>query len=77
MLTIKGDKGTVDAECSTSSMIFDTNTQTFEISGFVNPTVRYTCQDNVITANITGTETQYFKKGSKSYKEELSKYGAD
>ena len=77
VITIKGDKGTVDAEGSTSSMIFDTNTQTFEISGFVNPTVRYTCQDNVITANITGTETQYFKKGSKSYKEELSKYGAD
>lgn len=77
VLTIKGDKGTVDAEGSTSSMIFDTNTQTFEISGFVNQTVRYTCQDNVITANITGTETQYFKKGSKSYKEELSKYGAD
>ena len=35
VITIKGDKGTFDAEGSTSSMTIDTDTQTFEISGFV------------------------------------------
>lgn len=74
VITIKGDKGTVDAEGSTSSMTIDTDTQTFEISGFVNPTVKYECKDDVITANITGSERQYFKKGSEAYKEELKKF---
>lgn len=44
------------------SMTIDTDTQTFEISGFVNPTVKYEYKDDVITANITGSERQYFKK---------------
>ncbi|WP_283572182.1 hypothetical protein [Streptococcus agalactiae] len=74
VITIKGDKGTVDAEGSTSSMTIDTDTQTFEISGFVNPTVKYEYKDEVITANITGSERQYFKKGSDAYKEELKKF---
>ena len=74
VITIKGDKGTVDAEGSTSSMTVDNDTQTFEISGFVNPTVKYEYKDDVITANITGSERQYFKKGSEAYKEELKKF---
>ena len=74
VITIKGDKGTVDAEGSTSSMTIDTDTQTFEISGFVNPTVKFEYKDDVITANITGSERQYFKKGSEAYKEELKKF---
>lgn len=74
VITIKGDKGTVDAEGSTSSMTIDTDTQTFEISGFVNPTVKFEYKDDVITANITGSEHQYFKKGSEAYKEELKKF---
>lgn len=52
-------------------MTIDTDTQTFEISGFVNPTVKYEYKDDIITANITGTERQYFKKDSEAYKEEL------
>lgn len=73
VITIKGDKGTVDAEGSTSSMTIDTDTQTFEISGFIDPTVKYEYKDDVITANITGSERQYFKKGSEAYEEELKK----
>lgn len=68
VITIKGDKGTVDAEGSTSSMTIDTGTQTFEISEFVNPTVKYEYNNDVITANITGSERQHFKKGSEAYK---------
>lgn len=74
VITIKGDKGTVNAEGSTSSMTIDTDTQTFEISGFVNPMVKFEYKDDVITANITGSERQYFKKGSEAYKEELKKF---
>lgn len=74
VITIKGDKGTVDAEGSTSSMTIDTDTQTFEISGFVNPTVKYEYKDDIITADITGSERQYFKKSSESYKKELKKF---
>ncbi|HFU3710352.1 TPA: hypothetical protein ACGO5C_001925 [Streptococcus suis] len=74
VITIKDDKGTVDAEGSTSNMTIDTDTQTFEISGFVNPTVKYEYKDGVITANITGSERQYLKKGSDAYKEEIEKY---
>lgn len=74
VITIKGDKGTVNAEGSTSSMTIDTDTQTFEISRFVNPTVKFEYKDDVITANITGSERQYFKKGSEAYKEELKKF---
>ncbi|MCO4555399.1 hypothetical protein Si091_01866 [Streptococcus infantarius subsp. infantarius] len=77
VITIKGDKGTVDAEGSTSSMTIETDTQTFEISGFVNPTVKYEYKDDVITANITGSERQYFKKGSEAYKEELKKFNGN
>ena len=55
-------------------MTIDTDTQTFEISGFVNPTVKYEYKDDIITANITGTERQYFKKDSEAYKEELKKF---
>ncbi|EGE55050.1 hypothetical protein [Streptococcus parauberis] len=62
VITIMGDKGTVDAEGSTSSMTIDTDTQTFEIPGFVNPTIEYEYKDDVITSNITGSERQYFKK---------------
>ncbi|MFY0999491.1 hypothetical protein ACOMA9_07000 [Streptococcus sp. AD045-1] len=74
VITIKGDKGTVDAEDSTSSMTIDTDTQTFEILGFVNPTFKYEYKDYVITANITGSERQYFKKGSKTYKKEIKRF---
>ena len=74
VISIKDDKGTVDAEGSTSSMTIDNDTQTFEISGFVNPTVKYEYKDDVITANITGSARQYFKKGSEAYKEELKKF---
>lgn len=77
MNTFKGDKGTVDAEGSTSSMTIDTDTQTFEISGFVNTTVKYEYKDNVIIANITDSERQYFKKSSERYEQELHKYGIE
>lgn len=73
VMTIKGDKGTVDAEGSTSSMTIDTDTQTFEISGFIDPTVKYEYKYDVNTANITGSQRQYFKKGSEAYEEELKK----
>ena len=53
VITIKGDKGTVDAEGSTSSMTIDTDTQTFEISGFVNPTLKYEYKDDVIDRKST------------------------
>lgn len=74
VITIKGDKGTVDVEVSTSNMTIDTDTQTFEISGFVNPTVKYEYKNDVITASITGSERQYFKKDSKAYKDEFKKF---
>ena len=74
VITIKVDKGTVDVEVSTSNMTIDTDTQTFEISGFVNPTVKYEYKNDVITASITGSERQYFKKDSKAYKDEFKKF---
>ncbi|HFH9929230.1 TPA: hypothetical protein ACGO6S_001863 [Streptococcus suis] len=77
VITIDGDTGTVDAEGSTTNMTIDTDSKTFTIEGFSDPTVEYEYEDGVITANITGSERQYYRKGSEAYEKELKEYGVE
>lgn len=75
IVVIKGDEGTVVAEGATRNMTVDTDLQTFEVSGFVNPTVTYEYKDGVLTANFTGSDETYYKKGTDAYEDSLEKYG--
>lgn len=61
VITIRGDEGTVDSEESITNMTIDSDLQTFTIEGFSVPTVEYEYKDGAITANITGSECQYYK----------------
>ena len=74
IVVIDGDKGTIYADGSTNNMTVDTDLQTFEVSGFLDPTVPYEYKDGVLTVDISGEET-YYKKGSDAYKKALEKYG--
>ena len=62
VITIDGDTGTVYVEGSTTNMTIDTDQQTFTIEGFSDPTVEFEQEDGDITANVTGSECQYYKK---------------
>lgn len=62
IVVIKGDEGSVVAEGTTRNMTVDTDLQTFEVSGFVNPTVTYEYKDGVLTANFTDSDETYYKK---------------
>ncbi|MGT2907791.1 hypothetical protein [Streptococcus dentiloxodontae] len=77
IVVIKGDEGTVDAEGATRNMTINTDLKTFEVSDFVNPTVTYKYKDGVLTANFTGSDETYYKKGTEAYEKALKKYGYD
>lgn len=72
ILTIKDGKGVLRSE-GTHSVKVNEKLKTFEISGFFDSTVEYEYKDGALTANLTGTEGPYYKKGSKAYKEALEK----
>jgi hypothetical protein len=74
ILTIKGEKGYLDSEGG-HSLTVDKDLNTFEVSGFMNPTVKYEYKDGVLTANLTGVKRDFYKKDSEAYKEALKKYG--
>lgn len=75
ILTINGDTGVLESE-GTHKVKIDKKTNTFEIKGFMNPTVKYIYKDGVLTANLTGVKRKYYKKGSEAYKKALKKYNA-
>lgn len=74
ILTINGDTGTLDSEGGRDVTV-DSENQTFEIKGFSESTVPYEYEDGVLTANLTGAERDYYKKGTDAYKEALKEYG--
>lgn len=43
------------------------------IIGLMNPTVKYKYKDGVLTANLGGTEQDYYKKSTQAYKDALKK----
>lgn len=47
------------------------------IIGLMNPTVKYKYKDGVLTANLGGTEQDYYKKGTQAYKDALKKIGQE
>ena len=49
--------------------------KTFEVSGSTNQTIKYKFKAGVLTANLTGVERDYYKKGSDAYKKALKQYG--
>ena len=74
ILTINGDTGVLESE-GTHKVKIDKETNTFEIKGFMNPTVKYEYKDGVLTANLTGVKRDYYKKGSDAYKKAIEKDG--
>ncbi|HEL0663260.1 hypothetical protein KUF89_01880 [Streptococcus equi subsp. zooepidemicus] len=74
ILTIKGDVGVLRSE-GTRKVKVDKDLKLFEVSGFMNPSVKYEYKDGVLTANLTGVENDFYKKGTKACKEALKKYG--
>lgn len=74
ILTITDGEGVLESE-GTHSVEINTDSKTFEIEGFSEPTVSYEYKDGVLTANLTGVERDYYKKGTDAYKEALEKYG--
>lgn len=73
ILTIDGDSGTLDSEGG-SGVIVNTDNQTFEIEGFSESTVPYEYEDGVLTANLTGVERDYYKKGTDAYEDALKEF---
>ena len=59
------------------NLTVDKDSNTFEVSGFMNPTVKYKYKDGVLTANLGGTEQDYYKKGTQAYKDALKKFGQE
>ena len=62
VITIDSDTGTVYVEVSTTNMTIDTDSQTFTIEGFSDPTVEFEQEDGGITDNITGPNVNTTKK---------------
>ncbi|MDW7798745.1 hypothetical protein SCQ32_04820 [Streptococcus canis] len=73
VLTIKGNKGLLDSE-GEHSVTIDKESKTFEISGYLEPTVSYEYKDGVLTANLTGTKDKFYKKGTQAYRDALKNY---
>ncbi len=65
----------MEAEGFPTNMTIATDSQTFLIEGFSDPTFKYEQEDGVITANIIGSERQDYKNSSEAYEEELEGYG--
>ncbi|WP_343092259.1 hypothetical protein [Streptococcus sanguinis] len=76
ILTIKGEKGDLRSE-GNHNLTVDKDSNTFEVSGFMNPTVKYKYKDGVLTANLGGVEQDYYKKGTQAYKDALKKFGQE
>ena len=74
ILTITDGEGVLEAE-GTHSVEVNTDSKTFEIEGFSESTVSYKYKDGVLTANLTGVERDYYKKGTDAYEEALKEYG--
>ena len=72
ILTIKGNEGILESE-GTHNVKINQELKTFEVSGSTNQTIKYKFKAGVLTANLTGVERDYYKKGSKAYKKALKK----
>ena len=62
LLTCLSRLTVMDAEGFPTDMTIDTDSQTFTIEGFSDPTVEFEQEDGGITAIVTGSESQYYKK---------------
>ena len=71
--SIKGTEGTIDKEEYDK---FNSKNNTFELSGeeVSAKEVTYKHSDGVITVDISGTEHDYYLKGTDAYEEALKKY---
>lgn len=74
ILTIKGNEGVLESE-GTHKVTVNKDLKLFEVSGFIDPSVKYDYNDGVLTADLTGVSREYYKKGTKAYKDALKKYG--
>ena len=74
ILTIKGNEGVLESE-GTHDVKINPELKTFEVSGSTNQTIKYKFKAGVLTANLTGVERDYYKKGSDAYKKALKQYG--
>lgn len=67
--TIKNGKGTIQRGEADTFTVDEANS-TFKLSGndISDTTVKYKFDNDTITVNISGTEHEYYKKGSVAYK---------
>ncbi|WP_180273290.1 hypothetical protein [Streptococcus suis] len=70
VVKIDGEKATVYSEGVHSATV-DKKMETFEVSGFMNPTVKYSYKDGILKANLSGIEREFYKKDSKAYDEAI------
>lgn len=73
--SIKGTEGTIDKE-EYDKFTINSKNNTFELSGeeVSAKEVTYKHSDGVITVDISGTEHDYYLKGTDAYEEALKKY---
>lgn len=73
--TIKGIEGTIE-KGEYDKFTINGKNNTFELSGedASAKEVTYKHSDGVITVDISGTEHEYYKKGTDAYKEAVKKY---
>ncbi|HES1965621.1 hypothetical protein [Streptococcus sanguinis] len=73
--SIKGTEGTIE-KGEYDKLTFNSKNNTLELSGedASAKEVTYKHSDGVITADISGTEHEYYKEGTNAYKEALKTY---
>ena len=75
ILSIRGNEGIFESEGASYNVKINQKLKTFEVAGSTNQTIKYKFKAGVLTANLTGVERDYYKKGSNAYKKTLKQYG--
>ncbi|HEM3632109.1 TPA: hypothetical protein U1D13_002284 [Streptococcus suis] len=74
VIKIDGEEAIVYSEGVRSATV-NKKMETFEVSGFMNPTVKYSYKDGVLKANLTGVEREFYKKGTDAFQKEMDENG--